>query len=82
MAIGISPIASDQNQNQEAPQPLPLASYPVSGLPWAANYPRCLVNILDTPQGLARSVDMGGGVWHWSSEVDGSDLGAGNVPTP
>lgn len=60
---------------------LSVPAYNIGNLPWAANFPSAIINILDDPQGLARSVDLGSGVWHWTSEVDGSDLGAGNAPS-
>ena len=59
---------------------LPIPSYPVAQLPWAADTPNSMVNVTDNPQGLARSITVGN-EWHWSSEVDGSDLGKGNAPT-
>lgn len=54
-------------------------SYPIANLPSAADNPKSMVIVEDNPQGLARSAPMGPGVWHWLSEVDGSDLGPGNA---
>jgi hypothetical protein len=58
---------------------LTMPAYNVVNLPWAAKHQNKFVLVLDNPQGQARSVSVSNGTWHWISEVDGSDLGAGNA---
>lgn len=77
---GFTPTNTTMSQRIADLPALPVPSYVVAKLPWAADTPNALVNITDNPQGLARSISVGS-EWHWSSEVDGSDLGQGNAST-
>ncbi len=78
MAIEVREFRSGSTSSDAASAALSVPAYNVAGLPWAADYPNSIVIVKDNPQGQARSVPIADG-WHWLSEVDGTDLGAGNA---